>query len=409
MSKILLIAQHEYRTNVIKRSFLLTLLSLPLFLAFSIGSGIIADSIRSSDVPVGYVDQSGVINPERDYRSVVGDDAIEIRRFETDAQARAALEAEQIQAYFVLGADYLTSGELKLTFLNDISQNARSNFFDFLQFHLMQGIPTPIVERIIFGTDMTVTTPDGGRSYPDGGPPFSVALPLIVSAAFVFLLMMSAGYAMGAVAGERESRTMEVLITSVSPGTLVRGKLLGIFGISLTLLVCWGLIGAGAFVLGREVFDLRWFREAGIDWGGLAAVMLVALPNYVTAIALMVMVGSTVAELQEGQALSGFFILIFFLPIYAITLIGGHPQGTFSVVLSMLPFTSLMTTGLRNLVAVIPTNQVLLSFLVQAVFAALAIWFAGRAFRLGMLRYGQRIRLKELLPRRVNSKARRIA
>ena len=340
---------------------------------------------------------------------MVGDDAIEIRRFETDAQARAALEAEEIQAYFVLGADYLTSGELKLTFLKDISQNARSNFFDFLQFHLMQGIPTPIVERIIFGTDMTVTTPDGGRSYPDGGPPFSVALPLIVSAAFVFLLMMSAGYAMGAVAGERESRTMEVLITSVSPGTLVRGKLLGIFGISLTLLVCWGLIGAGAFVLGREVFDLRWFREAGIDWGGLAAVMLVALPNYVMAIALMVMVGSTVAEMQEGQALSGLFILVFFLPIYAITLIGGHPQGIFSIVLSMLPFTSLMTTGLRNLVTVIPTNQVLLSFIVQAVFAALAIWFAGRAFRLGMLRYGQRIRLKELLPRRAYSKAGRIA
>ena len=43
MSKILLIALHEYRTNVIKRSFLLTLLSLPLFLAFSIGSGIIAE------------------------------------------------------------------------------------------------------------------------------------------------------------------------------------------------------------------------------------------------------------------------------------------------------------------------------------------------------------------------------
>jgi ABC-2 type transport system permease protein len=113
--------------------------------------------------------------------------------------------------------------------------------------------------------------------------------------------------------------------------------------------------------------------------------------------------------MQEGQALSGLFILIFFLPIYAITIIGEHPQGTFSIVLSMLPFTSLMTTGLRNLVAVIPTNQVLLSSLAQAMFAAIAIWFAGRAFRLGMLRYGQRIRLQELLPRRAGTRAGRVA
>lgn len=408
MSKILLIALHEYRANVIKRSFLLTLLSLPLFLAFTIGSGIIAESISNSDVPVGYVDQSGVIDPGRDYRAVIGEDAIEIRRFDSEAEARAALEAEEIQAYYVLGADYLSSGDVRLTFLNDISQNARSNFFDFLQFHLMQDMPAPIVERIILGTDVNVTTPDSGRSYPDGGPPFSVTLPLIVSAAFVFLLMMSAGYAMGAVAGERESRTMEVLITSVSPGRLVRGKLLGIIGISLTLLVCWSLIGFGAFLIGREVFDLRWFREAQIDWGGLATVMLVALPNYISAIALMVMVGSTIAEMQEGQALSGLFILIFFLPIYAMTIIGEHPQGTFSIVLSTLPFTSLLTTGLRNLVAVIPINQVILSFLAQTIFAALAIWFAGRAFRLGMLRYGQRIRLKELLPRRAGTRAGRL-
>jgi len=409
MSKILLIARNEYRTNVIKRSFLLTLLSLPLFLTFSIGIGVITDVLSTSKTPVGYVDEAGVIEVKHDYHSVLGDDAIEIRAFKSSTEARTALDLGEIQGYYVLATDYRTSGEVTLTFDKEVSQNARSDFYDFLQFHLMQSYPEPVVERVILGTQATVTTPYSGRSYPDGGPPFSVTLPLIISAGFVFLLMMSAGYAMGAVAGERESRTMEVLITSVSPGTLVRGKMLGIIGISLTLLVCWGLIGFGAFLVGRELLDLRWLKDAQVDWGGLVTVMLIALPNYISAIALMVMIGSTVAELQEGQALSGFFILIFFLPIYALAAIGDHPQGAFSVGLSMIPFTSLMTIGIRNLFMVIPLGQLLISFIVQGIVAGAAVWLAGRAFRLGMLRYGQRIRLRELLPRRIFSPEERVA
>jgi ABC-2 type transport system permease protein len=299
----------------------------------------------------------------------------------------------------VLAPDYKTTGAVKLIFKSDVSQNARSNFFEFLQFHLLEGYPAAVADRILQGTDITVNTLDSGRKFPDYAPTFAVVLPVIISAAFVFLLLMSAGYAMGAVAGERESRTMEVLITSVSPNTLIRGKVLGIIGISLTLLVVWTVIGFGAFLIGREVFDLGWFRAAQVDWGGLGTVLLIALPNYISAVALMVMVGSTVAEIQEGQAMSGVFMLVFFLPIYALTAIGEQPSGAFSIGLSLLPFTSVVTMGLRNLFMVIPVSQLMLSFLVQAIVAGASVWLAGRAFRQGMLRYGKRIRLREVLPR----------
>ena len=41
--------------------------------------------------------------------------------------------------------------------------------------------------------------------------------------------------------------------------------------------------------------------------------------------------------------------------------------------------------------AVIPAWQIGISLGLLIIFAALAVWFAGRAFRLGMLRYGQRV------------------
>ncbi|MEJ2011487.1 MAG: hypothetical protein P8X64_04600 [Anaerolineales bacterium] len=64
-----------------------------------------------------------------------------------------------------------------------------------------------------------------------------------------------------------------------------------------------------------------------------------------------------------------------------------------------------MTLGIRNMFTAIPTAQILLGFLVQAGIAGLLVWFAGRAFRIGMLRIGQRIRLRDIFGRQVSSES----
>jgi ABC-2 type transport system permease protein len=400
MSKILHVATHEYRTNVIKRSFLLSLLSLPLFLMISIGSGAILESMNSSKKQIGFVDQAGVIQTLDTPWVNADTEVIGILPYENEADADGALQAGEIQGYFTIPPDYIEKGDVQLTILDEASENARGLFYRLLRYNVALQFEPEMATRIASGTDMTVVTPDGSRSYPEGGPPFSLTLPLIVSAGFVFVLLMSSGYAMGAVAGERETRTMEVLVTSIPPGALLRGKLIGILGISLTLLSCWTLIGVLAVFLGGRVFDLAWLQQASVDWRSLGAVVLIALPNYISALAVMIMVGSTVGEIQEGQALSGLFLLTFFLPIYALQVIGENPNGTFSIVLSFLPFTSLITFGIRNMFSVIPFGQLLATFLVQAALSGLLVGLASRAFRIGMLRLGQRIKLKEIFGRR---------
>jgi ABC-2 type transport system permease protein len=405
MSKILHVAIHEYRTNVIKRSFLLSLLSLPLFLTVSIGLGLITESLNSSKKPIGFVDQASVIR-SFDTPWVDADaEVIGILPYENEAAADDALQAGEIQGFFTIPPDYIETGDVQLTIVDEASEDARGLFYLLLRYNVALKFEPEMAARIVSGTNMMVQTPDSGRSYPAGGPPFSLTLPLIVSAGFVFVLLMSSGYAMGAVAGERETRTMEVLVTSIPPGGLLRGKLIGILGISLTLLTCWTLIGVIAVFLGGRVFDLAWLQQASIDWRSLSAVVMIALPNYISALALMIMVGSTVGELQEGQALSGLFLLVFFLPIYALQAIGDNPNGTFSILLSFMPFTSLITFGIRNLFTVIPFGQLLATFLVQAALSGFLVWLAGRAFRIGMLRLGQRIKLKEVFGRRPSLEA----
>jgi ABC-2 type transport system permease protein len=234
---------------------------------------------------------------------------------------------------------------------------------------------------------------------PDDGPPMSIILPLIISFGIIILLLMSSGYMMQAVVEEKENRTMEVVITSLSPTQLMGGKVLGILGISFTQLFAWILFGILVVAIAGQGFGIEWFQNSNIEWLGILLIVILTIPTFVTASALMVAIGSTVTETQEAQWVVSIFIMLFWIPLWLIGMIGDTPNAALPMVFSFLPFTSLMTIAIRNMFVVVPYWQIGISVVVQVLFSLAAVWLAGRAFRIGMLRYGQKMSLKEVFGR----------
>ena len=74
-----------------------------------------------------------------------------------------------------------------------------------------------------------------------------------------------------------------------------------------------------------------------------------------------------------------------------------HPNGPLIIGLSLFPITALPTLSLRLTFSVVPFWQIGLSVALTTLSAWGAVWLAGRAFRLEMLRYGQRLNWRELL------------
>jgi ABC-2 type transport system permease protein len=399
MSKIWLVATNEYRVNVFKKSFIFVLLSVPLFLGFIIVFGMFMDSQENDDAPVGYVDTSGVLKDAIPAPVDNPEDAIQFISFQTEKDAETALEDGRIQAYYILGEDYQENRTAELVYYDTPGSNATGQFYDFLQINLLSGVSTEIALRGAEGSSVTVRAPDGSREFPDGGPPFGVVLPLIIGLALMFLLMTAGGFMMEGVVQERENRTIEVIVTSISPGQMVAGKILGIVWICLTQLVAWVLFGILALYLAQNVYELSWFQNPVIDWGAMLAVLVIGIPTFFLSVALMFTVGSTVAEAQEGQGLGPIIFILSVSPSWFIMKIGEDPNGPFAVALSMVPFASLMTVGIRNMLVAVPWWQILVSAGLQTVIALGAIWFGGRAFRFGMLRVGQRVNLREIFRR----------
>jgi len=76
-----------------------------------------------------------------------------------------------------------------------------------------------------------------------------------------------------------------------------------------------------------------------------------------------------------------------------------NPNSPLALGLSLFPLTAPLTMLLRDGLTILPAWQIALSALVQVLSAVAAIWLAGRAFRLGMLRYGKRLKWREVFAR----------
>jgi len=394
MKKLILVAVQEYKRNVWKKSFILALLSMPIIIAFGVGIGVVISNLENNDLPVGFVDRAGLLsNP---IVIPAKSRPVDFIAFETQEQALRGLELGEIQAVYLVTEDYFTSNTIELFYIEEPGKNATRQFYNFVKLNLVALEFPNIAERAASGSNLILRSIDGKRELPDGEPPMSAILPLMISLAIVFLLLMSSGYMMHAVVEEKENRTMEVVITSLSPTQLMGGKVLGVLGISFTQLVVWTVFGFLVIVVASQGLGIEWFQNSKIDWLSILLIVLLAIPTFVIASALMMAIGSTVTETQEAQWVVSIFMMLFWIPLWLTGIIGDTPNSLLPLVLSFLPFTSLMTIGIRNMFIFLPYWQIGISIAFQFLFAVAAVWLAGRTFRLGMLRYGQKLGLKEV-------------
>jgi len=370
---------------------------VPAMVAGVVGVGIFMESRGVNQAPVGYVDQSGLFAQPVAAPVAGFGKPVQFVPFKSEQDARAAVDAGKLQAYYVVAADYFKTRDVDLVYVHPPGSNATRQFYDFVRINLLVGHPQDYARRALLVGDNVITTSlDGRRHIPSGGPTFAILAPLVIGLSFLLLLLMGSGYLLQAVVEEKETRTIEVLVTSVSPLQLVAGKVVGIVGVSLTQLVAWTLFSFLALAAARRA-GIGWLQDLSLDWGPVLATAALAVPCFVLASALMVAVGATLTSSHESQPAGNLFFILHALPFWLAWAIVSSPHGALSVALSFLPFTALMTVVLRNLFAAVPTWQVAAAFATQSLCALAAIWLAGGAFRLGMLRYGKRLRLRDLV------------
>ena len=397
MNKLWRITTYEYLRHVLRRRFLFALLSMPAVVVIMALVILLLIRIETDTTPVGYVDHSGLLaDPLPPPPPDPPGKPVPFIAFQTEEEAEAALKAEEIQAYYVLSADYLATSQAELVFLKEPGDPAQEQFETFLLVNLLRDQPEPVARRVVEGTHVTVQSADGQRKMAEDDF-MAFLIPFVGGLVLVIAIFTSSGYLMQAVVGEKENRTVEILLTSVSPWQLMIGKVVGIIGVGLTQLLVWGAVGLLALFLGRDYFRLDWLQNTQFPLGPMMLTALIMAPAFVMIAALMAAVGATVTEAREGQQVAGLFTLPVMVPYWLTYQIMTNPNGPLAIGLSFFPLTAPVALSLRLGFAIIPRWQ-LLAIFVELVLAALgALWLAGYTFRLGMPRYGKRLTLREII------------
>jgi len=389
MRKFWLVARHEYRHMTRRRSFIWSTLGLPLLIAAVTAVSILISTGTGQAVTLGYVDHAGII-AEAAVANQRG--AVTLRAFKDEAAARASLEAGALQAYYVLPADYRQTGQVQLVYGKDAPKDdARQAFDAFLRANLLAGQPEAVQHRVTGGIDLTLRSADGRREFTESGF-INILLPFAAGMFFSFATMMAAGYLLQAVTTEKENRTVEIMVTSLSPMQLVGGKAVGLMTVALTQLLVW----VAALALGLVIGAQFWPEVAAVQipWSLLGVTALFFLPAYALVAGVMVAIGGIVTEIRQGQQISGIVNLLFVMPFFLTELIFSQPDSPLIVAFKLFPTTSFITILMRWGATVVPVWQLTVSWVLLVASAGLSVWAAARIFRTGMLRYGQQLDLR---------------
>jgi ABC-2 type transport system permease protein len=197
---------------------------------------------------------------------------------------------------------------------------------------------------------------------------------------------------------EKTSRIFEVLLSSASADDLMMGKLLGVGATGLTQLGIWTLLVA-AFG-GSQLAAAQGIH--GLGSMGLTNIELVYFPifflgGFYLYSALAAALGSSVSGEQEVQQFSFILISPLVVSVVMMVYVMQNPSSTISVVMSLLPPFTPIIMYMRICAQMPPLWEVWLSVALLAASVWGMVWLSARIYRVGVLMYGKRATLPEMI------------
>jgi len=391
MNKTLLIFQHEFLHMIKRKAFIITTLIVPVLALIGIG---VFQLVSTGEPPlvetvtIGYVDEAGGF----DQYTTQG--YIELVRFDTPGDATAALINGDVAEYFVIPSDYLSTGVVNRYTLErqlETPLAIATSIKNFLTSNMLDGkVPPETVYRIEAPLDLVTTRlTETGEVATEQGGYGNVIIPAIFGLLLALSLQASSLYMMEGLGDEKESRLIEVLLSSVSPRQILTGKVLGLGAAGLVQVVVWLvslplLLNLASSTIGGFFSTIQLpanFAVLGIVYFVLGYLLFAALSAGVGAIS---------PSAREGQPLTLGYTFLVFVPLWFASLLFVFPDSPIWTVLTIFPLTAPIAVMLRLGVTGIAAWELATSLAVMVLSIIGALLLSVKAFRVYLLMYGKR-------------------
>jgi ABC-2 type transport system permease protein len=316
----------------------------------------------------------------------------------------AALKAREIEKLYVVPKDYLTTGGIESYVPEDASfgigrSQAHESLERLLCRSLLSGRVAPevvprIEEPILTSASKSFSMKgDGTIENFDIAARFArIAIPGVFAILFFMSVMISSGYLLQGVAEEKESRVIEIILSSVRPHQLLFGKLLGLGAAGLLQLAVWLSVATLATTL------LAAAALAVLDFKLFFGCLVFFILGFLMLGSLMTGTGALGSNARESQQMAAVWSTLTIIPP-AFTWIGilDAPNGALARTLGWFPLTAPITMMLRLGTGQVPWWDVLVAIACLLAGVYVAVRVSGALFRLGLLMYGKRPGFREIV------------
>ncbi len=199
---------------------------------------------------------------------------------------------------------------------------------------------------------------------------------------------------------EKTERVVEVLVSSMSPMQLLTGKIIGVAAVGLTQIAVWmtmvGILGAyAATTMAVAQADIN-FSQFIRPIVGVYFVIFYALA-YLTYVCVYAIAGAICNSEKEAQQFMMPIMMLMMAPWFLMMPIVMNPDAPFAVGFSLSPVFGPITMFVRSTVTDPPMWHFLVSIGVSILTILVFFWVTAKIFRIGILSYGKRPTIPELM------------
>lgn len=393
--------KYEFLSLVKRRSFILSLVLVPLIPMLIIGAlkllqGKDVPSIQevfvkelANPLPFGIVDESGLITQYPEWSKM------RFIAIEGEAQAREKTAAGELQGFYRISKDYLTSGEITLIKpeVNMVSELAETKSLgELIKFNLIDGDealytrmtnPMAVETRYLDVEKADTRDQSSGATF---GVPFAIAL------FFYMLIIISSNQMLSAISKEKENRTIEILLSSTSPMDLFLGKVFARGAATLLQTTVW----LGTILLVSKLNNSGFTLPFQLD---LSPHLLVfGLPFFVVGFllfgSLLAGMGAMAPNTREGSQ----YMMIVNMPLVfayiSINQIIASPTSTMTTFLTLFPMTSPIVIPTRIAIGILPGWQIAASLAILLITTLLVMRGVSHLFSSQTLLSGEKFNIK---------------
>lgn len=341
-------------------------------------------------------DGSSKTKPEDQYYIVVDTNTSDAER----ATLRQKIDSREIDSFVWLNDDAIAAHKVTWSSREMTGSREKSWLSDAVN-HIVQerelskqGLNPEQASAILTPLKVEAVRIDHGHETKSSGS--SRFLEILVMVMLIYVAVLLYGISvMRSVLEEKTSRIMEVLLSSASSTELMTGKILGVGAVGLTQIVVWTVMG-GVIALPSMAAQPN-FADLQLSPVMMISFVLYFLLGYLLYSTMYATIGAITTTEQEGQQLQFLIVMPLVLSVFMLMPVLRTPDAASVVWLSMIPFFAPIVMYARIVIQTPPLWQIGLSLLLMVATIAGLVLLCARIYRVGVLIYGKRANLPEIM------------